>query len=103
MILLISQWKTGYKTTEFWASLAVVAIPFINAFLPESSQLDAESIIAAGVAAAGYAASRGYLKGKRNEALAYGGPIVESSVTAPVDSTDVEIDGLPSDPHEGGV
>jgi len=68
--VLISQWKTGYKTTEFWVSVAMLLIPVFNGILPEGSQLDAESIIAAGIAAASYIGGRSFLKGKRNEAVA---------------------------------
>ena len=73
--MLEDQFKTGYKTTEFWVGLIGIVVPGIGTLLANffGVEIDVEGIIALGtsaVTAAAYILSRSYLKGKRNEAVA---------------------------------
>jgi hypothetical protein len=69
---IAAQFKKGYKTTEFWSAIGVGALAFVNGVFDLG--LNVEEIITAGVAVLGYGLSRGYLKGKRAEALASAAP-----------------------------
>lgn len=65
---ITAHFKKGYKTTEFWVTIAAAAIALINA--TTGLDLDSESVIALAVTIASYVASRSYLKSRRVEAVA---------------------------------
>lgn len=74
--------KKGYKTTEFWFTLAGAIIVLINA--GTGLDLDSESILALAGTIAAYVASRSYVKGHRAEALALtADPVDPYEVPAP--------------------
>jgi len=52
--------KPGWKTTEFWGSLAAAAIPLLNQAF--GWNLPTEAIVSIVLAVAGYAISRGIAK-----------------------------------------
>lgn len=65
---LTSQFKKGYKTSEFWLTIIGAVIVIVNT--TTGLDLDGESILGMLGAIAAYVASRSYLKGHRVEALA---------------------------------
>ena len=54
--------KPGWKSSEFWLTLANVAIPVVNQ--SAGWNLDTTSILGVSGAVVAYIASRGYAKGK---------------------------------------
>lgn len=57
--------KPGWKTTEFWAMLAVTILSYIQtsgAFEPDSMVLKVVGFLAAVLAALGYTAARSFVK-----------------------------------------
>lgn len=57
--------KPGWKTTEFWLSVAAAVVGFVmasGAFGDESSVMKALGLVASGLAVAGYSVARGITK-----------------------------------------
>ena len=65
--------KPGYKTTEFWLSLAAAIVGALlasGAFEDGSAVARLLGVVASALAAIGYAASRGFVKANETRALA---------------------------------
>ena len=58
-------YKEGYKTTEFWLSLAAVLVGAVQASgaFGEGDGAKILGVLAAALAAMGYTAARGFVKG----------------------------------------
>lgn len=82
--IIIGQFKTGWRTSEFWLVLAAgvwnAVYPAYNPHLPLAAQLTNLGVLAA---AAIYAVAVSYKKGKRNTALA---TVAVASINAAVNA-----------------
>lgn len=68
MDTLVKQFKTGYKTTEFWLTILSLVIVSLNGVF--GWDLDVEGIVALVAANVSYVLGRSYLKAKRVPAAA---------------------------------
>lgn len=75
---LTAHFKKGYKTSEFWLTLAASVIVLLNSAF--GWDLDPESIIGLAVTVIGYVTGRAYLKGHRVRAAAGALPEEETLV-----------------------
>lgn len=78
---ITAYFKKGYKTTEFWLTIAGSVIVLVNSVT--GLDLDAASIVAMLGSIAAYVASRSYLKGHRVEAVALASDLPEAEVHTP--------------------
>jgi hypothetical protein len=72
---IVQQFKQGWKTTEFWVTLATGGILLVEA--TTGLDLDNEGLIALVGTNASYVLSRGFVKGRRVAALAHTADLVE--------------------------
>lgn len=83
--------REGWQSSEFWLSIAVVALPILlpllDSYAGRLPQGSWQAVIAGAIVAAGYSVSRGIVKKSRNDSSA-----VESAAKINADATMVGLD-----------